>query len=215
MSKRYSLGNGWTRVKTRSGNRYFHKGKPTSGKKFSSAAKRIRNTRKKRAEKETEELRKKLKFKPLKKKPKKEKPQPKKQLKKQRPLEFCRVKDREAFYQRVLADRKDLYKKISEEDYAELRVIIDIAPVRKGKRTKHKHKKESQRGFRSFRSLKKLKNFLGLNYQYREDELKTPVDWTKRGVCQFEKRAYQSSVQLRGERVIGEKIWKRYAIKQP
>lgn len=214
MKKTYSIGNGWRRVKTRAGLRFFHKGKIVSAAKFTSAAKRIRRTRKDRAEKETNALRKSLKLKPLKKVRKVAAP---KAVKGSRgnPIALCRVADRQAFYDQIKADRKTMRDtgKVTEEEMSDIRVIVDIGY--KHKKKVKKTGKQSQKGFRSFRSLPKLKNFLGLNYKYRGGDLHEPVDWSKRGVCQFEKRAYQSVVKLRGERVIGERILKRYAIEQP
>lgn len=225
MKKAYSIGNGWLRVKTRAGLRFFHKGKIVSAAKFTSAAKRIRVARKDRAEKETAKLRRSLKLKPLKKKSNeklakrdKRKSTTRKQTPKgsrSNPIALCRVADRQAFYEQIKSDRKAMRDsgKIDEEEISDMRVVVDIG-YRHKKKVK-KTGKQSQKGYRSFRSLPKLKNFLGLNYKYRGGDLHEQVDWTKRGVCQFEKRAYQSVVKLRGERVISERILKRYAIEQP
>lgn len=214
MKRAYQIGNGWRRVKTRAGFRFFHKGKSTSAKKFTSAAKRMRGARKDRAEKDTNAS---LKLKPLK---KVKQVAPPKAAKGSRgnPIALCRVADRQAFYDQIKADRKMLRDtgKVDEEEISDMRVIVDIGYKHKKKVKRGKNAgKKSQKGFRSFRSLPKLRNFLGLNYKYRGDELHEPVDWTKKGVCQFEKRAYQSVVKLRGERVISERILKRYAIEQP
>lgn len=205
------------RTKDNSGKiRYFHKGKPTTEKKFKSklssyAAKKFKGGKLNESQRQYwsklvggKKLQKQLK--------KQAKREETRKVKEVGPL--CSVESRQAFYEEILEDRKRLRKKgVSEEDMSSLRVIIDIDPIpNKKKKGKGKRIKESNRGHRIFRDLRKLKNFLGLNIKYRGDS--TPVDWSpKTGVCKYKKRAYQASVKLRGERIIGEKIWRKYIVK--
>lgn len=193
-NKSWNIGNGWKRVNTRAGFRYFHDGKFTSEEKFQSA---FKQRLKKRSE-------------PEKKKPGKRKAEKPEKGKTRRTFQMCKLADRAALFEQIKSDRASLQKTLSAEDFSELRVVIEIDPVTKNKRSKDRQKKDRNRGHRRFTSLRKLKNFLGLNYKYTEDGLKEPVDWTKRGVCKYRKRGYMSVTRSKGERITGERILRQY-----
>lgn len=127
---------------------------------------------------------------------------------KKRELALCILKDRNELYEQIKSDRRTLFNKLSDEEFSALRIIVEIG---NGK-IKNKRGQISEQGTRSFIDLRKFKNFLGLNYKYSDDA--TP-NWGKLGLCKFQKKVYLTVRRLRGERIIGEKIIKRYAIAQP
>jgi len=198
--KAWEIGGGWKRVKRGKGFSYSHNGKFTSAQKFNRAFKRRSVKRVEEKSKDTERIRRALKLPEL---------QPQKHG-----YKLCNVADRKAFYEQVKEDRRTLAGKISEEEHSAIRVVIDIDPrsFKRKKKFKRGSIEFKQRGHRTFRDLGKLRNFLGLNYKYGEEGLAYP-DWSRRGICKFEKRAYLTTRKLRGERIIGEKTLRRYVIK--
>ncbi len=200
MKRGWHIGNGWKRVKRNAGFRYFRHGKIVSGERFESAWKRLLAKRIRAREADTARIRRSLKLAPI-----------KKSLPVRAPGAFtlCRLKGRQAFYDQIIEDRALLYKRISPEEFSALRHVVDIDPrsFKKSKKKRRGIREISERGHRSFRDLSKLKNFLGLNIKYNED--RSP-DWSKEGVCQYEKRGYTTVRKLRGERIIGERILRRY-----
>jgi hypothetical protein len=207
MKRGYKFGN-WTRHKTKAGYRYFYKGKPKSGKAFKKAEKNYafkkasdsgtkETTRQRWGKKAGKNLGKRLKKNAA-------KPSKQKSFKIGSVEHFgklCTMGERSKFYRQVLADRKVLQGKLSDESYSALRVVIEMH----GKKTKQKHK-TGHSGKRSFRDLRNLKNFLDVS-----DYGRSEVDWDETtGMCKYKKSAKLVMVKLRGDRVTGEKIYRRY-----
>lgn len=200
--KVFKFGN-WQRTKSKYGTYYFHNGKRTGKENFDRANKRRIGKRIvifiDEITRESKEI---LSQKRVKQKSKRIQRQPK--------IALCRVTDRQKLYEQIKSDRRALFNKLSDEEFSALRIVVDI-----GKSKKTKRCKESQRGHRTFIDLRKFKNFLGLNYKYNESGLHESVDWTKRGVCKYEKSVSLTVRRMRGERILKEKTIKEYAIQQP
>jgi len=198
MKKPWNIGNGWTR-KT-SGRRvyYFHKGKRTTETKFSSALKRQHQRRKKLREDDTKKLRKALKLPPLKKQ------------KGRTDFDFCKIKDREKFYDQILKDKQEFRRKHGEEFADNIRVDILIGDG-KLKRRKDNRKEWYQQGYRRFKTLAKLRIFLGIGKITSSDGREMP-EWTKskNGLCQFEKTAFLVKPRFRGDREIEKRVLRKY-----
>lgn len=161
---------------------YHHNGHFTSAKKFDAANARRKHKKQPPAE------------------------SPKKEQAKEQEFSLCSLRDRQAFYDRVIEDRKALRPKLTEEEISALRVDIDIGLTRQKPR-KTKKGTMSQQGYRRFRDLRKLRNFLGLNVKYDN----SPSFGPKRGVCRYKKTAYLLVTKMRGERETGRRIFRRYS----
>jgi hypothetical protein len=127
--------------------------------------------------------------------------------KEKKELALCRVAGRDNLYQQIKKDRRKLFETLSDEEFSALRVVVQIGSARKKFRFTDKG-----RGHRTFIDLRKFKNFLGLNYRYSSESY---PDWSKSGVCKYEKSVFLTVRKMRGERILGEKILKRYDIQQP
>lgn len=122
---------------------------------------------------------------------------------------LCLKSGRESFYERIKADKRELRDKLSEEQFDDIRIIVDIGY------DLPKKKKHRNQGHRIFKSLTNFKRFLALDYKYTEEtgpeERPAPL-WTKRGVCKYNKRGHLSVVRRRGDRILGERILKYYKL---
>lgn len=179
---------GWKRTVSRGRAYYFHAGKRTSAKKFTAKVHRVFKARKK--------------FKLF-----AETPLPEKES-----FNLCNKRDREKLYTAIKRDDAILQKRLTQEDYKDLRIVFEIGfDVRR--KTKRGKRKSEVLGRRVFRGFRKFKRFLGLDtVKYGKDYPSTPVDWTPDGACKYKKRAHISRLRFRGDRSIGEKIFKKYDI---
>lgn len=136
---------------------------------------------------------------------------------------LCNAPGREKFYKKVLADRLDIRNRISDEDYSDLHLTMDIGydlPKIKKARSRKKGKKfhggDEEKGmlqmigFRSFKSVRRLRHFLLPGREYFE-EGRAP-EWGKKAMCRFKKKAELVLFRLRGRRVIGKTIFKKYEL---
>ncbi len=127
---------------------------------------------------------------------------------------LCKADGRLKFYRKILADKTELKKEMDTEDFDDTRVIMEIGYDIKGRTKRGKGRAKKEVGYRIFKSLRKLERFLALkkSWSYWTKEETTPPDWSKRGLCHYNKRARIVQVKYRGERIIGEEILKRYEL---
>jgi hypothetical protein len=127
---------------------------------------------------------------------------------------LCKVVDRKALYKQIISDIKLLKPFLTEEERSNLRVDLDIgydvSSVIKRRAKKNNNGKDSSFGYRRFKDLIKLYRFLGLAYSYGNDNEERTGDFSKKGLCQYNKVAYLLIPVTRGERVIALRIFKKY-----
>ena len=222
----WHAGKGYFRTRTKRGDYYFRKGKRISEKKFKKSVKRVarkivkrvarkivkrvaRKTVKRVARKSVKRVARKIVKRVARKIVKRvARKIVKRGARKISPLILCRVRDREKLFERIKKDRHELQLTLG-EDFDYVRILADIGTVKRNK----KHARDlTNQGARYFPRLYKFKNFLGLNYRYPKS--KRP-DWTRKGICKYEKRMYLVKLKVRGERILSHKILKRYAIEEP
>lgn len=216
MKKRggYRFGD-WIRRKTTRGYRYFYKGKSKSEKSFKAAEKRYafkrasdpdasETTRQRWGKKAGKNLGKRLEKRAKKVSEKSRRKTKTKSFKLGSTIHFgklCTHNERAKFYAQVISDRRELSKQISDEEFSALRLNMVMTSKRKKKKSDRGHN-----GKRSFRDLRNLKNFLDVS-----DYGRSEVDWDETtGLCKYKKSAKLVTVKLRGDRVIGETIYREY-----
>lgn len=112
---------------------------------------------------------------------------------------LCFAADREDFFQEVSSDKRKYQGKLKGDQAEGIRLVIDVIgtpkrryrkePDKKGRKT-WKPKTTAFIGKRKFHDFRKLKRFLLLTSGYSGDKSNplTP-DWSKEGMCQYEKTA--------------------------
>lgn len=203
-----NAGNGWRRIKYKTGKRlFFKKGKFTTEKKFNDA--RIRKLEKKK------EKSPKRKWRKIEREVKKIKD--KKSKTKRIKNDFCIKKTREEFYNQVLLDRKKYRDEMGEEASSAFQLWFQIGDG-ENRRKKSDKRLQYTHGLRKFVNIKKAHTFLGLDkWDYEKRTGIVLPKWKKTGknsVCKFEKKAWLVVSQVQGTRALQPKILKKYIIQQ-
>lgn len=123
-------------------------------------------------------------------------------------VNLCRVRDRKSLYNEIIKDLDQLHKKLGAEKYSKIRVIANIGMKYK------RHQKDVDnlgRGHRTFFDMTRFKKFL----DFSDAEYGNAPDWSRQGLCRYDKKFYLMEYKTVGNRITGEKIIKSYAIKQP
>jgi hypothetical protein len=206
----WHAGNGWTRTTTSKGSYFFHKGKKVSEKRFDSSLER-RKIRRIKPEGNWRRLPQWRRIEIANEKPPSSKGSKQEKLKGQ----FCRLKNREEFFKKVLEDRKEFAKKAGEEKSSAVQLWFQIGDGRKMRLRSDKWIQYTH-GLRKFVDLRKARLFLGIDGVMTSGDRPLPR-WTKRGknsVCQFEKKAFLVLPNKRQGRKRAPRILKKYIIQE-
>lgn len=109
---------------------------------------------------------------------------------------LCNARDRLAFYDRVIEDRRKLGQRLSPEDASAMSLQFEVSGKLPPKRTKSgkksRRKTSAYIGKRMFHDMRKFKRFMLLDtgeISGRSEENPFGVDWSKNGLCQYAKTA--------------------------